>query len=221
MALFPIVWIAFAVLPDGVYRRFPTSPPVAGSSVDRAINALRPVVLLLPLFVYMLSSDNNLAYLVGYFMVASIAGRASRAEQWERTVDIMLATVYGGTAGLILWWLAKLWPSLLWFTLMMALVSSLAATRIFSNEHRSGLSPHFFRWLFSLITVVIVVFPVAQSSGFGADADMRFYRRILDLAFVCSYTVLGTLVYDAIVACLRRAIGERAGDNTKLDGEIS
>jgi len=53
LAWFPVVWIAFAVLPGGMFRGFlPNAPRVAGTSVDRGILALRPVLLLLPLFAF-------------------------------------------------------------------------------------------------------------------------------------------------------------------------
>lgn len=38
------------------------------------------------------------------------------------------------------------------------------------------------------------------TQGFsGDDAGMKFYQRILDYLFVTVYSVIGVLVYDAIV----------------------
>jgi len=103
LALFPIIWIAFAVLPAGVFQRLPNAPRIEGSSVDRAVIALRPVVLLLPLFIYMLSSDNNIRYLIGYYQAAMIGQHASRETARALALDLFLATVYGCTASVILW----------------------------------------------------------------------------------------------------------------------
>jgi hypothetical protein len=199
LALFPIVWVAFGVLPEGVFARLPNAPRIEGSSVDRAIVALRPVVLLLPLFVYMLSSDNNIRYMIGYYQAALIAQHASRATSRALALDLFLATVYGCTASVILWWLMKLWPSLLWFTLLMALFSFFFAARIFDNGPR-GLAPHFLRWSNCASTVVFVIFPDALTQGFtGDDPHMKFYQRILDYALITAYSVFGILVYDAVV----------------------
>jgi len=107
--------------------------------------------------------------------------------------------VIGATAGLVLWWLLKMWPSLFWFTLMMALFSFFFATRIFSNDAR-GLSPHFVRWSYGLTTLVFIVFPDAMTQGFSGDTgSMKFYQRILDYFLVTLYSALGVLVYDSVV----------------------
>ena len=207
LALFPIIWIAFAVLPEGVFPRLPNVPRVEGSAVDRGIIALRPVFVLLPLFVFMLGSDNSIRYLIGYYQAAMIAQHPGRATAKALALDLLLATLIGSTAGLALWWIVKLWPSLFWFTLMMGLFSFYFATRIFKNDPR-GLFPHFVRWSYGLTTLVFIVFPEAMSQGFsGDDANMKFYQRILDYLFVTSYSVFGVLLYDAIVerlaACRR------------------
>ena len=55
------------------------APRIEGTPADRAILALRPVLVLLPLFAYMLSSDNNIRYLIGYYQPAMIAQHARRA----------------------------------------------------------------------------------------------------------------------------------------------
>ena len=199
LALFPVIWIAFAVLPGGVFQGLPNAPPVEGTSADRGILALRPVVVLLPLFVYMLSSDNNIRYLIGYYQPAMIAQHASRATARKLAGDLFLATIIGATAGLIMWWLMKLWPSWFWFVLMMALFSFFFATRIFADGPRP-LTPNYYRWSYGLSTLVFIVFPDALTQGFtGDDPNMKFYQRILDYLLVTSYSVFAVLVFDAVV----------------------
>jgi hypothetical protein len=214
LAWFPVVWIAFAVLPGGVFPGFlPNAPRVAGTSVDRGLLALRPVLLLLPLFAYMLSSDNNIRYLIGYYQTAMIAQHASRATSRKLAGDLFMATVIGGTGGAIMWWLLKLWPSWFWFVLVMALFSLVYATRIFNAS--GGLKPNYYRWSYGLSTLVFVVFPAATSQGFtGDDADMKLYQRIVDYALVTSYSVFAVLLFDAVVdrlRALRRRFARSAG----------
>ena len=136
LAMFPILWIAFAVVPGGVFPGLPNAPRIEGTPADRGILALRPVLVLLPLFAYMLSSDNNIRYLIGYYQPAMIAQHARRATALKLTVDLVMATLIGATGGLIMWWLIKLWPSWFWFVLVMALFSLFYATRIFGNGTR-------------------------------------------------------------------------------------
>jgi hypothetical protein len=48
--------------------------------------------------------------------------------------------------------------------------------------------------------LVFIVFPDALTQGFtGDDPTMKFYQRIVDYLLVTTYSVLGVLVYDAIV----------------------
>lgn len=199
LAMFPIIWIAFAVLPEGVSPQLPNAPRIEGTSGNRAIIALRPVVVLMPLMVYMLSSENALRYLSGYYQAAMIGQHESRTTARGLAGDLLFATVIGSTAGLILWWVTKLWPSWLWITLMMALFSFFFAMRIFNNSPR-GRFPHFLRWSYGLTTMVLIVLPDAMTQGFsGDDAGTKFYLRILNYLIITLYSIFGVLVYDAIV----------------------
>jgi hypothetical protein len=199
LALFPIIWITFAVLPGGVFPGLPNAPRVAGTSVDRGLLALRPVVVLMPLFVYMLSSDNGIRYLIGYFQPAMIAQHASRATARKLASDLFISTLIGATAGLVMWWLMKLWPSWFWFVLMMALFTSFFATKIFASGP-APLTPNYYRWSNGLSTLVFIVFPDALTQGFtGDDPNMKFYQRIIDYLIVTSYSVIAVLVFDAVV----------------------
>jgi uncharacterized membrane protein YccC len=124
------------------------------------------------------------------------------------TVDLIYATVIGSVGGLIVWWIMKLWPTLLWFMLVMALVTFLLASRIFSDGPR-GLSPHYYRWSYGLTTLAMIVLPIAMSQGFtGDDAGSRFVQRILDYLLIAAYSVFALLIYDTIVERLS-ALRER------------
>ncbi len=197
LALFPVIWIAFAVLPGGVFPGLPNAPRVPGTSADRGLLALRPVTALLPLFVYMLSSDNNIRYLIGYYQPAMIAQHASRATARKLASDLFLSTLIGATAGLAMWWLMKLWPSWFWFVLMMALFTSVFATRIFADGP-APLTPNYYRWSNGLSTLVFIVFPDALTQDFtGDDPNMKFYQRILDYLLITVYSVVAIVAYDA------------------------
>jgi len=203
LVLFPIIWITFAMLPAGVFPGLPNAPRVEGTSADRGILALRPVVVLMPLFVYMLGSDNNIRYLIGYFQPAMIAQHANRATARKLASDLFLSTLIGASAGLVMWWLMKLWPSWFWFVLMMALFTSFFAMKIFADGP-APLTPNYYRWSNGLSTLIFIVFPDALTQGFtGDDPNMKFYQRILDYALVTSYAVVAVLVYDGIVERLR------------------
>lgn len=111
----------------------------------------------------------------------------------------MAATIAGSTSGVIVWYLAKLWPSLVWFALLVALTAFWFALRIFDGPG-GALSPNYYRWSYGLTTFVFIVFPDILTQRFtGDDASMKFYQRLLDYLFVTVYSVVGVLVYDAVV----------------------
>lgn len=113
-----------------------------------------------------------------------------------------------------MWWLIKLWPSLLWVVLLMAIFSFISASRIFPPGPRP-LSPHFVRWYYSMITLVLIVFPEAMSQGFTGDhADRKIALRVLDHLFITAYSAFAVLRYDAIVdrlSALRRRFARGIG----------
>ena len=194
LALFPVIWIAFAVLPAGVFPRLPSSPRLPGTAAERGIVALRPVVILLPLLVYMLGSANNIRYLIGYYQPAMIAQHASRATSRKLAGDLMMTTLIGASSGLLMWWLMKLWPSWFWFVLLMALFTAFFATRIFADGP-APLTPNYYRWSYGLSTLVFIVFPDALTQGFtGDDPNMKFYQRRLGLGQTIDQLVVADLL---------------------------
>jgi len=215
LALFPVIWIAFAVLPGGVFPGLPKSPRVPGTSADRGILTLRPVIVLPPPMVYMLGSANNIRHLIGYYQPAMIAQHASRATERKLAGDLMMATLIGASGGLLMWWLMKLWTSWLWFVLMMALFTPVFATRIFADGP-APLMPHYCGWSYVLSTLVFIVFPDALTQGFtGDDPNMRFYQRILDYLLITVYSVFAIVTYDAVVERLRAWVGSLTAPNPR------
>ncbi len=195
LALFPIIWIAFAVLPGGTFPGLPNAPRVEGTSADRGILALRPVVVLLPLVVYMLGSDNAIRYLIGYYQPAMIAQHASRATARKLAGDLVMATVIGATAGLIMWWLMKLWPSWFWFVLMMGLFSFFFATRIFADGPKP-LTPNYYRWSYGFYTDDLMIRIPKQEYLYGTSSSLGDKASFgLDFGEIYKRSVVGVRIY--------------------------
>ncbi len=135
------------------------------------------MAVLTPLMIYMLGSEDNIRYLIGYYQAAVVAQHPDRSTSKALAIDLMLATVCGCSADLPMWWLAKLWPMLLWVVLLMAPVALVFASRVLSPGPQP-LSPHAVRWSYGLSTLVFVFFPDAPTQGFSGDsAGAKFYRR--------------------------------------------
>ena len=100
---------------------------------------------------------------------------AVRAVQRTLTIDAMLATLIGGAAALAIWWLTKLHPSLLWFTLLTALFFFVVGMNVFTNDP-GGMSPHAYRWTYAVTTLAVVTLGITQSGGSGDDAAQKIYR---------------------------------------------
>ena len=207
LAMFPVLWIAFAVVPGGVFPRLPNAPRIEGTPADRAILALRPVLVLLPLFSYMLSSDNNIRYLIGYYQPAMIAQHAKRTTARKLTLDLILATLIGATGGLLMWWRSSCGHH--------AYDSSGdgPVLGLLRHAHLPARVPPRYAELFPMkpaTTTLVSSCRTPWRKGFtGDDANMKFYERIVDYAIVTSYSVIAVLLFDAVVD---RACGRWAGD---------
>jgi hypothetical protein len=62
-----------------------------------------------------------------------IAQHASGATARKLANDLFMATFICATGGLAMWWLMKLWPSRIWFVVMMGLCTLFFASRIFGD----------------------------------------------------------------------------------------
>lgn len=178
------------------------SSPVAQSAIPAAkptaaearTNAMRSMLVVLPVVIILLFINSSFAYVPVMIKVASMGqqanAQASRTMGWQQ----LESTFWGGLGAVIIWYLMGIWPSLLIFSLLIALACLIYGPRIFQG---SGMHPKAEMWSYALMTLVIIITPSVMDSAVGNDASSSFYSRLLIFVFIAVYGSLAVLVFDA------------------------
>ena len=187
-ALMPDVQLPAAVPPPK-----PPTPAAKPSGAQARSNAMRSMLVVLPIVIVLLFSSSSVAYVPVMIKVASMGQQANaqvtRAMGWQQ----LESTFWGGLGAVIVWYIMGIWPSLLIFSLLIALACLIYGARIFQG---AGMHPKADMWSYALMTMVVVITPSVMDSAVGGDASSSFYSRLLIFAFIAVYGTLAVLVFD-------------------------
>ena len=134
LAVFPCVWVAYAILPEPLFHKIPVPPPAFDSQRDAAVHALRPVVVVMPVYLWFFLGSDTYLYAVVLLKAVLIAQQAENSKGWQLAKDELLATVLGGTMAVIIWELLSIWPTLLWYVVLTFLSALIMGQRIFGDK---------------------------------------------------------------------------------------
>lgn len=193
--IFPAAWIAYAILPGPIIDRMPRKAAMPGDAVDHALHALRPALVAMPIVVFLLASDHTSTYLATAMKGAQVAEQATLARSKAFAADLNFATIVGATVGLVVYWLLKLWPSLMWYLLLIALSMLLFGWRM--SRGPGGVAPDSYRWGYAGLTSLTLLGPVLLKDDFTSDdPDARFYIRIFQFLAVTVFASLVLHLFD-------------------------
>ncbi len=192
-----LVMLAYALFPDlpadtGVPSRPPeTQPPDREAAVR---SAWRSTAIVLPVIVFFLFSSTSASYLAVMIKVASMGQKA----ETDRTVDVgkslLLSTLIGGIGAIVMWNLLSIWPSLILYTLLVALGGLVMGRRVFQGQ---GMAPGAGTWSYAFLTMLVIIAP-AVTDGLGGDAaGAKFFDRLVMMGFATLYGVAAVYVFDA------------------------
>lgn len=187
------VWIAHALLPEpppdpALHASAP--PPKPDPKVARR-NALRALLITLPMVLVFLFSSVSPSYTIAMFKVASLGQQASAVKSREMARSMLESTLWGGIGAAIAWQILNIWPSLLMYTLLIALAGLLFGVRIFKG---SSMHPKSSMWSYALFTMVLILAPAVLNDK-GADA--AFYSRLFLFVVIAVYSSAAVTVFDA------------------------
>ena len=142
------VWIAHALLPDLTVG--PATPanvpaPPRPELRDSRRKALRAMLITFPLTLLFLLSNASPSYTAVMIKVAAMGQQASIDSSREMGRSMLESTLWGGAGAVIAWQVLSIWPSLLIYTLLIALAGLLFGQRIFQG---AGMHPRFSMWYF-------------------------------------------------------------------------
>jgi hypothetical protein len=200
------VWIAHAMLPDlpaTFPARRPAPSPEPPANIAR-LRALRSLLVVLPVAIIFLFSSASTSYIVVMIKVASMGQQAESGISRSMGRSLLESTFWGGLGAIVGWQLLSLWPSLLFFTLLVAIAALIYGRRIF---HGAGMHPDGNMWSYALLTMLVILAPAALDSAGGSAAGAAFWSRLLLIAIAAVYGSLAVVVFDAFFPAAARKPG--------------
>lgn len=192
------VWVAFAAIPDPPRNPNAAVPPKpkadAPSLLEARMSALRSTLIVLPLAVMFLFSSASTSYVVVMIKVASMGQQANVVDTHGMARSQIESTLWGGLGAIIAWQLLSIWPSLLMYTLLIALAALLYGPRIFEGE---AMHPRGAMWSYAFLTMIVLIAPAVSEGQSGGGAGAAFWSRFGLFIVIALYGSIAVAVFDA------------------------
>ena len=191
------VWLAYALFPDpplpapaaGKKPEKPMPPPISVS----ARSAFRSTAVVAPVLLWFLMATGTASYAAVLIKVATMGQEVSGEGTRAAGRSLVLSTIIGGLAAIVMWNVLRMWPSLIIYTLLTVLCALILGPRIFAAK---GLTPDGPTWSYGFLTMIIILAPAVVDSQGGAAAGARFTDRIIMFLLATLYAVIAVFVFD-------------------------
>lgn len=195
-------WIAHAILPDlppepspGQSAAAPKKPARAKPDLPEARrSAFRSLLIVLPMaliFLFMSASTN---YTVVMIKVASMGQQASSDDSRKMGRSLLQSTIWGGVGAILGWYIMSIWPSLLLYTLLIALAALSYGRGMFRGP---GLHPQFSMWMYAFLTMIVILAPALLDGPGSSGAGAAFWTRLGLFMVIALYGTGAVAVFDA------------------------
>ena len=190
------VWLAHALLPDlpsdPAAAKTPPPTPEKPYLPEARRDAVRALLVVLPIALLFLFMSGSPAYTVVMIKVASMGQQASIDKSAAMGRSLLESTFWGGVGALIGWNLLSIWPSLLPYTLLIGLAGLIYGRRIF---HGPAVHPKFSMWSYAFLTMIILLAPsVLDYPGSGGTA---IWSRVWLFMLIALYGTTAVAVFNA------------------------
>jgi len=190
------VWLAHAFFPElpPPANMGPRPSPPKPARAMAIWSAWRATIIVFPVLLFFLLYQGSASYFVVMIKVASMGQQVENDTTRAAGKSLLMSTVIGGTGAIIMWQLLSIWPSLILYTLLVALGGLIMGRRIFS-----GLAMHTQAgtWSYAFLTMIVLIAPAVLDGPGGSSASISFYSRLGMLVAATLYSVLAVKVYDA------------------------
>jgi hypothetical protein len=193
------VWLAHALLPD-----LPPDPDQAAASrpppppkpelPQARRNALRALVVVLPMALLFMFMSGSPAYTVVMIKVASLGQQATGDKSREMGRSLLASTFWGGIGAMIAWALLSIWPSLVLYTLLIALAGLSYGRGIFQG---AAVHPQFSKWSYAYMTMIIILAPAVLDSPGGGGAGAAMWSRLGLFVLISLYGSAAVSIFNA------------------------
>ncbi|MFK7974804.1 MAG: hypothetical protein AB8C02_01625 [Halioglobus sp.] len=154
--------------------------------------SLRAALVILPPFLAVL---HDLFFIPLLIKGSFLAQQTNTKGAWQQARELLLATLIGSVATVVLWNILSLWPNLLFLSLCIAFAVYVIAGYLY-GAWKSRFDFAF--WQNVLVTMLILVGPAVQDPAFGNDVQQAMWIRIGLFFAVSLYTVLAVQLLDAV-----------------------
>jgi hypothetical protein len=190
------VWLAHAFFPE-LPRPANMGPRPSPPKPERTMaiwSAWRSTVIVFPVMLFFLLYQGSASYLVVMIKVASMGQQVENDTTKAAGKSLLMSTVIGGIGAIIMWQLLNIWPSLVLYSLLVALGGLIMGRRVFS-----GLAMHTQAgtWSYAFLTMIVLIAPAVLDGPGGSSASVSFYSRLGMMFAATLYSVLAVRVYDA------------------------
>ncbi len=190
------VWLAHAILPEpppeaAVPAESPPAP-VIPDLVEARRDAFRSLVIVLPLALLFMYMSGSPAYTVVMIKVAAMGQQASSDHSRKMGRSLLESTMWGGLGAITAWYLMSAWPSLILYTLLIALAGLLFGRGIFQGP---AVHPKFSMWSYAYLTMIVILAPAVMDSAEGAG--VAFWSRLILFILIAVYGTVAVAVFDA------------------------
>lgn len=201
------VWVAHGFVNDSLATdriSAPQQKPPAAPKPDLSVarrSALRSLLIVLPVALFFLFSSASAAYIPVMIKVAAMGQQASNEGARLAGRSLLQSTVIGGVGAVIGWQILSIAPTLLIYTVYIALAALLMGPKIFQGR---GLHPDAATWSYGLLTMIVILAPAVADSLIGGPADAKFLQRLWMFLLATIYAVGTVYIFDAFATHRRR-----------------
>ena len=190
------VWLAHAFFPE-LPRPANMGPGPSPPVPERAVaiwSAWRSTIIVFPVMLFFLLYQGSASYLVVMVKVASMGQQVENDTTRAAGRSLLMSTIIGGLGAIIMWQLLSIWPSLIFYILLVALGGLIMGRRIFSSlamHAQAGV------WSYAFLTMIVLIAPAVLDGPGGSSASVSFYSRLGMMVAATLYSVVAVRVYDA------------------------
>ena len=190
------VWLAHAFFPE-LPRPANMGPRPVPPVPERAMaiwSAWRSTIIVFPVMLFFLLYQGSASYLIVMVKVASMGQQVENDKTRAAGKSLLMSTVIGGIGAIIMWQLLSIWPSLVFYTLLIALGGLIMGKRVFN-----GLAMHANAgiWSYAYLTMIVLIAPAVLDDPGGSTASVSFYSRLGMMFAATLYSVVAVRIYDA------------------------
>ena len=162
---------------------------VTAEKPERVKFAILSTLMIMPVMIFFFSFNLSSSVLILAF-IAMLAQKPDLVTGIKGSKALLVGNTLGGVVAIAMYYLLTLAPDFIFLVLLFSCVVIYFSQAIFSEKARAPL------YAMAFTTVIILVFGTTLST---ADADEKFYTRIIQIACACSYVVFATITATPLI----------------------